>query len=63
MRIGVDHKFLKQIKIFYKAAVDNNEKSFMMNGELYHIDYAKYMIQYLESLDKSKPLNRKEVKE
>jgi hypothetical protein len=39
---------LQKLKVAYCAAKDQGKKSFLFNGDEFVVDYAKYLIEYLE---------------
>ena len=43
---------LDDLKAHYNEAVESNEKSFIYEDETWVTDYAKYLIEYLDSLKK-----------
>jgi hypothetical protein len=44
----MDRDRLEKLRKRYQLAVDNNEKQFEFEGNLLVLDYAKYMIEYLD---------------
>jgi hypothetical protein len=46
--IQFDKEKLEKLKKDYRWATDNNVKTFKFDGHVLLVDYAKYMIEYLE---------------
>jgi hypothetical protein len=42
----------KQLEAAYKKALDDNKESFIFDGDEYLVEYAKYLLEYLETLNK-----------
>jgi len=45
-------KDLPNLKVSYKNAIDNNLSEFTFNNHPLLVAYAKYLIEYLESINK-----------
>lgn len=44
----------KNFKAKYKKAVEEKKENFVFNGETIFTGYAKYVIEYIDSLNKKK---------
>jgi hypothetical protein len=52
--VEFDRAKFKRLKARYGLAVQDNEETFMFEGHELLKDYAKYLIQYLDTLFKAK---------
>ncbi len=48
--ISFDKRKLKELKNLYNKAIKENKESFTYNGDEYLTSYAKYLIEYLETV-------------
>lgn len=46
-------ELLKELKVAYRQAVRDGQEAFLFNGHVLLTDYAKYMVEYLESMFKT----------
>lgn len=48
---------IKELKKAFNFAVENNEESFIFDGNAYYTQYAKYLLQHLDNLENAKKIN------
>jgi hypothetical protein len=49
-KVTYTEESIASLKKRYDEAVENDEKTFIFEGNEYLLDYAKYMIEYLEGV-------------
>ena len=49
MQVNFNRTKIRQLKREYKKAVKEKKNTFIFDGNYYDVNYAKYLIEYLEN--------------